>query len=89
MADEFPEEGFSGPGPGMPPVSLTLYVDDCDDALARAVAAGATVEQPAADQFYGHRRAVVRDPGGHRWLLQQPLREMSPEEMQAAMRGEQ
>jgi predicted enzyme related to lactoylglutathione lyase len=35
------------------------------------VAAGAEVERPAADAPYG-RTAVVRDPAGHRWMLQSP-----------------
>ena len=39
----------------------------------RAVAAGATVERPVADQFHGNRMGWVRDPFGHRWTLSTPI----------------
>ncbi|MBA2281822.1 MAG: VOC family protein [Acidimicrobiia bacterium] len=85
LGDEFPEQGFLAPGEGIPPVSLTLIVSDAAAVLDQAVAAGADVERPLAEEFYGALTAVVRDPAGHRWLIQQFIRDMSPAEMQAAM----
>ena len=66
-------------------VLLHQYVDDVDAVVARAVAAGATVLREPADQFYGDRAAVIVDPFGHQWSLHTHIRDVSPEEMAAAM----
>jgi PhnB protein len=66
-------------------VLLHRYVDDVDAAVARAEEAGATVLRPPEDQFYGDRAAVVTDPWGHHWSLHTHVRDVSMEEMQAAM----
>ena len=50
--------------------------------VERAAAAGATVETPATDQFYGERSAVLKDPFGHRWNVGHEIEEVSPSEMQ-------
>ena len=54
-------------------VRLNLVVDDPDAVAARAVAAGATVVFPIADQPYGMRQGRVADPFGHHWLIGRPL----------------
>jgi PhnB protein len=54
-------------------VRLSLVVDDPDALAARAVAAGATVMFPIADQPYGMRQGRIADPYGHHWLLGKPL----------------
>ncbi|HZB20150.1 MAG TPA: VOC family protein [Blastococcus sp.] len=69
LADPYPEYGLEGPGDGKPPVSLHLAVPDVDAAMARAEAAGATVERPATDEPYGRGGRLI-DPYGHRWMLQ-------------------
>ncbi len=66
-------------------VLLHQYVSDVDAAVARAVEAGATLLRPPEDQFYGDRAAVVADPFGHQWSLHTHVRDVSPEEMTAAM----
>ena len=66
------------------PVTLHLDVKDCDAAMKRAVDAGATVAMPAADMFWGDRYGQIVDPFGHRWSFGQKLRDVSPQEMQAA-----
>jgi uncharacterized glyoxalase superfamily protein PhnB len=72
LADEFPELGLLGPlARGGVSTTLHLEVAEVDATVARAVAAGAELERPAADAAYG-RTAVVRDPAGHRWMLQSP-----------------
>jgi len=68
-------------------VLLHQYVEDVDALVARAEAAGATVLRPSEDQFYGDRAATIQDPFGHLWSLHTHLRDMSPEEMEAAMDG--
>jgi PhnB protein len=77
LADEYPEHGARGPRTiGGSPVHLHLYVADVDAVVARAVAAGATVRRPVADQFYGDRSGTIEDPFGHVWMVgtkQEPL----------------
>jgi predicted enzyme related to lactoylglutathione lyase len=48
-------------------------VPDVDDTLARARAAGASVEREPTEAPYG-RSAVIVDPFGHRWMLLTPPR---------------
>jgi PhnB protein len=70
LADEHPEIGALGPGTiGGSPVSLHLYVEDVDAVVGQAVAAGAKLTRPVADQFYGDRVGGITDPFGHRWFI--------------------
>jgi PhnB protein len=86
LVDEFPEMGAKGPNSLQgSPVTLHLYVEDADAAMAQAVAAGAKVIMPLADTFWGDRYGQVEDPFGHRWSLATHMRDVSPEEIQAAM----
>src|SRR5206468_2198208 len=56
LGEEAPEYGFPGPERlGGSPVSIQLLVDDADAMVAQAVAAGARLITPVADQFYGDR----------------------------------
>lgn len=64
------------------PVKLCLMVENTDAAVERAVAAGAFLEMPPADMFYGFRCAAIRDPFGHQWMIQHEIEKVSPEEMQ-------
>jgi PhnB protein len=57
-----------------------LYVEDVDDALARAVDLGAQVLVPAQDQFWGDRLAWMMDPSGHVWTIATRLEETTTEE---------
>lgn len=66
------DEGAEGPARPAQAVALHLYVPDCDAALARAVAAGATVRQPATNTSWGDRYGRVTDPFGHDWSFAQP-----------------
>ena len=63
-------------------MTIHLHVDDCDAVVERAAEAGATVETPPTDQFYGERSAVLKDPFGHRWNVGHDIEEVSPSEMQ-------
>lgn len=83
LADEHPENGFVGPETrGGSTFSLMLYVENVDDVVARAVAAGATLTRPVADQFYGDRTGGVKDPFGHDWYIATHVEDVSAEEMQ-------
>ena len=83
LADEHPEFGALGPATlGGSPVTLHLEVADADAAADRAVAAGATLLRPVADQFHGNRSGMVADPFGHKWFLSAEIEAVSAEEMQ-------
>ncbi len=74
LADEFPEAGVHGPRHyGGTAVMLHLEVVDVDHTFERAVAEGAEVQRPPADQGHGNRSATIVDPFGHRWMLSQGI----------------
>jgi PhnB protein len=60
---------------------MATYWSDVDAAWDRAVAAGAEVIYPLADQFYGERGGRLRDPFGQQWMLSQRIEELSADEM--------
>jgi PhnB protein len=83
-----------GPGGKLGPKALKgssvfihLYVDDVDAFSARAAAAGAKITMPVADMFWGDRYGQLEDPFGHRWSIATHVRDMTPAEMQEAMRN--
>ena len=77
VRDDFPEHsGGRRSAPkdlGGTTVTLHLEVPNCDTAVDRAVAAGATVIMPPMDAFWGARYAMVADPFGHSWSFAHPL----------------
>jgi PhnB protein len=85
LAEETPDWGALSPltlkGS---PVTLHVYVENADQAYQRAIAAGATSVMEPADMFWGDRYGVLKDPFGHNWSIAHHVRDMSPEEMQAA-----
>ena len=66
---------------GGSPVSLMIYVNDVDATFQRAVNAGATATMPVADQFWGDRYGMLKDPFGHTWEIATHKEDLSPEEM--------
>jgi PhnB protein len=52
---------------GGTPVTLHLYVPDCDAAVKRAHAAGAAISMEPQDTFWGARFGQIDDPFGHSW----------------------
>ncbi|MEQ1860326.1 MAG: VOC family protein [Chthoniobacteraceae bacterium] len=87
IADEFPQMGCRSPKTiGGSPVTIHLYVPDVDALTARAGAAGATLDQPPENQFYGDRTARVTDPFGHVWHFATHVEDVTPEEMERRSR---
>ena len=84
LADECPE-GKSPDTLGGSPVTLMLYVEDCDAMFHKAIAAGGTVARPLADQFYGDRFGGVKDPFGHVWHVATHKEDVTPEEVARRM----
>jgi PhnB protein len=62
---------------GSSSVVIYLYVEDADAAIARAVASGARILIPAANQFWGDRVGRVIDPSGHVWNVASRVEETS------------
>jgi PhnB protein len=88
LADESPErEIYGAKHYGGSPISLALYVADCDATYTQALAAGAKSLREPDDQFYGDRMAGVEDPFGFHWWIGTHVRDVSPKEMQAVMQG--
>ena len=82
LADEHPEmQALSPKTIGGSPVSIHLYVEDVDAAVARAVAAGAKLIRPVADQFYGNRTGGIEDPFGYRWFIATHKEDLTIEEI--------
>jgi PhnB protein len=83
LADEHPQIGVhSVEHYGGSPVSLMIYVADCDAIYRQALAAGAKSEREPSDQFYGDRMAGVVDPFGYRWYLGTHIKDVSKEELE-------
>jgi PhnB protein len=59
-------------------VRLHLHVEKVDRTWARAVSEGAAVAIPLADQPWGERFGVLRDPFGHVWSMSRPVSAASP-----------
>jgi PhnB protein len=86
LADEFPDMKIVGPKTlGGSPVSILVYVENVDARFEQAIAAGATIDRPLKDQFYGDRSGTLVDPFGHVWTLATHVEDVSPEEMQKRM----
>ena len=82
LSDEHAEIGVRSPQSlGGTPVAIHLYVEDVDALARRAVAAGAQLTRPVADQFYGDRTGTLEDPFGHRWFIATHKEDVSSEEM--------
>jgi uncharacterized glyoxalase superfamily protein PhnB len=61
-----------------PSSSLYLYCDDVDAVFRQATAAGAKVDIPPADQFWGDRMCSVIDPDGYIWCFATNVADFDP-----------
>lgn len=65
----------------MMPSLLRVFVDDADDAMQRAVDAGARVVTELADSAFGQRGGRVRDPFGNVWWVVAQVETVAEDEM--------
>jgi len=72
LNDDFPE--WTGGVAAPAAVTIHIQTDDADQWWERAVAAGAAVRMPLADQFWGARYGQLDDPFGHRWSIGGPVK---------------
>lgn len=93
LNDDFPEmndgKSVTPEVLGGSPVTIHLTVTDVDAKFQKAIDAGATVVMPLDDMFWGDRYGELRDPFGHMWSMGQPVREVSPEEIEKAVQQHQ
>ena len=83
LADESPEmDARSARTIGGSPISLMVYVEDVDALVARAVAAGAKLVRPIANQFYGDRTGGIDDPFGFHWYIATHIEDVPPDELE-------
>src|SRR5215472_15081999 len=81
QVDIAPEQGDYNRSPqslGGSAVPIELYVEDVDAVAQRAIAAGAKVIFPIADQFYGDRSGRLQDPFGHMWIVSTHKEDLTP-----------
>jgi uncharacterized glyoxalase superfamily protein PhnB len=82
LNDEMPGMGRPAPTAADPsPVTLWLYVPDCDAAFDRAMKAGGKQTYAPTDMFWGDRCAGVADPFGYVWSFATHQKDMTEEEM--------
>lgn len=83
VSEASPEHGAYSPKDiGATPVFLHIYVDDVDAVIEKACKAGAILDRPAQDQFYGDRSGMITCPYGHRWSFATHKETLSADEIQ-------
>ena len=63
------------------PMYIHLYVPNADNLFDRAVKAGARVDMPIQDMFWGDRYGKITDPFGQQWGIATHIEDVAPEEM--------
>ncbi|MEV1172929.1 VOC family protein [Nonomuraea sp. NPDC049784] len=82
VSEEMPGLGaLAPPTLGGSPVLILLEVADPDTVAEQAVEAGAEIEQPVREMFWGERYGVLRDPFGHRWAVTTAREQLTPGEI--------
>jgi PhnB protein len=86
IESEWPQITNRAPSPdGSSPVALYVYVENVDEAVARAAALGANILMPPTDQFWGDRTAWIMDPAGHVWTIATRVEETTESERTARL----
>jgi uncharacterized glyoxalase superfamily protein PhnB len=85
LNDEFPEMGCAAPQGKLYSSSLSVYVSDVDAVVKGAVALGAKIVKPVADQFWGDRQGQLQDPFGHQWSIATHVEDLTPAQTKARM----
>jgi PhnB protein len=71
MHEEVPHEKELSPlSSSASSIVIGLLVNNPDELVTRAIAAGAKELSPIKDYDYGYRQGTIRDPFGHHWCLE-------------------
>jgi len=82
IADEFPDIGVVSPRTlGGTYGAVHVAAEDAEAVWDRALQAGATVFEPLHDAFWGERTGQFIDPFGHRWAVDQHIRDVPHDEI--------
>lgn len=84
LCDE--NEKMKAPKGGTGGSQFYLYVTDVDTSHKHAKAAGMKELAAPNEMFWGDRMSSLMDPFGHRWDLATHVRDVTPDEMAAAMK---
>lgn len=88
LGDESPRTETRSPQSlGGTTAGVFLYVEDVDTVFDTAVKAGAKIQQPLTNMFWGDRYGKLSDPFGHQWALATHVEDVAPEEMEKRMRA--
>ena len=83
LAQENPKWDIKSPTTlGGTPVTIHLYVEDCDSSFKKAIDAGATSLMPPDDAFWGDRYSKIADPFGHIWSIATHTQDLTPEQIE-------
>jgi PhnB protein len=86
LGDEMPGAPCRSPQSlGGTTCGVMLYVDNVDAIFNQAVGAGAQVDTPVADMFWGDRYGRLKDPFGHSWSVATHKEDVAPAEMSKRM----
>jgi PhnB protein len=80
--DEFPGMASAPEPSAIHSSSLFVYTEDVDALFRRASEAGAHVDMPLDNMFWGDRYGKFTDPFGHQWGAATHVEDVAPEEMQ-------
>jgi uncharacterized glyoxalase superfamily protein PhnB len=81
MSDEWDQMCVSAETLGKSPIAFYIYVEDVDAAFQRAVNAGAAVQMPVMDAFWGDRAGTLKDPFGYMWTIATHTRDLTPDQI--------
>jgi PhnB protein len=81
-----PEELIPYRGAGIDFYILGEADDDIDEYYTMLKEKGVNIVKEIEDQFWGDRMFSIKDPDGYQLTFAKTLREVSPEEMMAAMK---
>ncbi len=83
ISDEAAEwHAFAMPEGATASCLFSIMTEDCDRSYDRAIEAGAESLSAPMDYFWGTKTALVKDPFGYRWALNQRTEDLSPEEIE-------
>lgn len=89
IADEMPGMGNKSPQTlNGTSAGVFLYVENADKMFNQAVGAGAQVEAPLADMYWGDRYGRLKDPFGHSWSVATHKEDVAPAELSKRMQEE-
>lgn len=82
LTDENPQWEMNAPKTlGGSAVSFMIFLEDCDAAFEKAVAAGCEVKFPISDMFWGDRMGKLVDPYGYQWSIATHLEDVPDDQM--------